>query len=126
MLRLLRHRTSRLHGWLVAALAAPVCACAVADIPSAPPHPTYTNDIHPYLADHCLVCHSFPSDRGAPHYFRLDVYADTGGLSGAATMARAIIGDVINHTPKPMPPGGGLGPNGKQMLVNWVADQWPE
>jgi len=66
-----------------------------------------------------------PSDRGAPKYFRLDVYDDTGGLAGAGSMAETMVADVVNANPHRMPPGGGVGPNGKQLLTNWVADKWP-
>jgi len=112
-----------------AALALSICACnySVMDVASVPDHPTYARDVRPLLYDHCLVCHSSPSARGAPATFRFDVYADNGGVTGAGNMAGAILGDV---TSKRMPPGvggtEGVGPNGAAMLQNWVTDGAPE
>ena len=89
-----------------------------------PPHPTYDNDVHPFLADHCLGCHSSPPANGAPNIFRLDVYDDVGNVSGAASMSTIMLNDV-EMTPPRMPLTGSVGPNGKQMLANWVADGAP-
>jgi hypothetical protein len=111
--------------WLIAplfVLCLPACTIAVPDISSVPPNPTYAQDVRPYLADHCLLCHSSPPDNGAPSTFRLDVLGDTGSISGAHFMALQMIGDAVSATPHQMPPGGGLGPNGKRLLVNWFAN----
>ena len=107
-------------------LCLPACSIAVPDIPSVPTHPTYDHDVHPYIADHCLGCHSSPSDHGAPSYFRLDIYDDSGNVSGAGSMAPSMRDDAVYSNPHQMPPGGGLGPNGKQMLVNWVTTGAPQ
>ena len=104
------------------ALCLAACSIAAPDIASVPDRPTYDHDVRPYIADHCLVCHSSPSRQGAPKYFRLDIYADSGNVSGAGTMAPYMRDDAVDSNPHQMPPGGGLGPNGKQLLVNWVAD----
>jgi hypothetical protein len=97
-----------------------------AHIASVPDHPTYDHDVHPYIADHRLVCHSSPSRQGAHKYFRLDIYVDSGNVSGAGTMAASMRDDAVYSNPHQIPPGGGLGPNGKQLLVNWVADGAPQ
>ncbi len=101
------------------------CTYAVSDIPPPPEHPTYGASVRAFLGDHCLVCHGSPPDRGAPSYFRLDVYADEGGILGAGSMAQVVLGDVVHGTPHTMPPGDGVGPNGKQLISNWVADGAP-
>ncbi len=101
------------------ALCLPACTIAVPDISSVPANPTYAEDIRPYLADHCLICHSSPSDHGAPTTFRLDVLDDTGSILGAHSMAYKMIEDAVYSNPHQMPPGGGLGPNGKRLLVEW-------
>jgi uncharacterized membrane protein len=112
-----------------AALAVSLCACnySVMDIASVPDNPTYAHDVRPLLSDHCLVCHSSPPDRGAPSYFRLDVYPDTNGVTGAGNMAVTLLHDV---TIKKMPPGvgstEGVGPNGAAMLQKWVDNGAPE
>jgi hypothetical protein len=110
--------------FLLLVLCLPACTIAVPDIPSAPAHPTYDNDVHPYIADHCLVCHSSPPDNGAPSTFRLDVFNDP-TVSGAGDMALEMINDAVYSNPHQMPPGGGLGSNGKQLLLNWLMDGAP-
>ena len=87
-----------------------------------PDSPTYDLDVHPYFADHCLTCHGSPSANGAPTYFRLDVYDDTGTVPGAMSMSASAVADVQSAR---MPVGGGVGPNGKQMLVRWVDNGSP-
>lgn len=99
------------------------CSIAVDDLSEVPLNPTYEKDILPYLADHCLLCHGSPSSRNAPSEFRLDRYEDTltangGKVLGAANMAASLVGAVKSGV---MPPEGGIGPNGKQMLNNWLA-----
>lgn len=103
------------------------CSVAVDDLSEVPTNPTYEKDVLPYLADHCLLCHSSPSSRKAPSDFRFDRYEDTTNASGdkvlgAASMAASIIGVVQSGL---MPPLGGLGPNGKEMLANWLATGAP-
>jgi uncharacterized membrane protein len=116
--------------WLIVplfALCLPACTIAVPDISSAsvPDNPTYAHDVRPYLADHCLLCHSSPPDYGAPSTFRLDVLDYTGSIPGAQSMAKPMIDDVVSANPHQMPPGNGLGPNGKRLLVNWFANSAP-
>jgi hypothetical protein len=102
------------------------CNYGIRDVASVPDNPTFNRDIYPLYADHCLVCHSSPPDRGAPSYFRLDTYDDTANAAGAKSMAAAALGDVQSGR---MPPaagaGDGVGPNGLQMLQRWVQHDSP-
>lgn len=112
--------------WLAAlTMAGSACSYAVSDVGPPPEHPTYAAHIRPFMTDHCLVCHSSPPDRGAPAYFRLDVYADENNVLGAGSMASVIKAEVVDGKPRIMPPGDGVGPNGKQLIANWVADGAP-
>jgi hypothetical protein len=101
---------------------------AVSDISSVPANPTYNNDIWPLYNDHCLLCHSFPANRGAPNYFRLDVFGNDGsGVIGAQTMGSISVHDVqIQRMPPAAKDGGGVGPNGLEMLLNWQTNGFPE
>ena len=103
------------------------CKYGVSDINGVPENPTYDHDIHPLYADHCLLCHSSPPDRGAKPYFRLDVYADTNSVSGAMNMAATAFNNVKSGR---MPPsakdGDGIGPNGQAMLQKWVDHGAPQ
>ncbi len=102
------------------------CSYGVADISGVPDNPTYSKDIYPLYRDHCLLCHSSPPDRGAPSYFRLDVYDDTNNVTGAMNMASSSAYDVsINKMPPGAKSGDGVGPNGRAMLQKW-ADTQPE
>ena len=102
------------------------CHYGVADINGVPDNPTYNGDIYPLFRDHCLVCHGSPPDRGAPSYFRLDVYDSSNGVSGAKDMASSSAYDVkIGKMPPGAKNGDGVGPNGYQMLQKW-ADTQPE
>jgi len=92
------------------------CSSGVEDIYSVPPDPTYDKDVRFYLADHCVLCHGSPPNRGAPSSFRLDVYQDP-AKPAAFDMASSILSTVDSGH---MPPGGGLGPKGKEMLRLWV------
>ncbi len=103
------------------------CSYGIRDVSNVPDHPTYTRDIYPLFADHCLVCHSSPPDRGAPDYFRLDQYDDGATTAGAKTMAGTSLTDVQSGR---MPPGAksgdGVGPNGLQMLQRWIDSGSPD
>ena len=107
---------------------APVLSCdyGILDISSVPDNPTFGGDVYPLFADHCLVCHGSPPNRGAPAYFRLDQYDDAPGVVGAKSMAASAAGDVQSGR---MPPassfGDRVGPNGLQMLQRWVQDGSP-
>jgi hypothetical protein len=108
------------------------CKYGVADISGVPDNPTYNRDIYPLYRDHCLVCHGSPPDRGAPSYFRLDVYDDilnadqTVKTSGAKSLASTCAYDVkIGKMPPGAKSGDGVGPNGYEMLQKW-ADTQPE
>jgi hypothetical protein len=112
-----------------AALALSLCACnySVKDIASVPDNPTYTQDVRYLLADHCLVCHGFPPNRGAPASFRLDVYADTNGVPGAQSMAGSVLNDAKSgRMPPGVPSNEQVGPNGVAMLQKWVDNGAPE
>jgi len=103
------------------------CSYAVPDIPNVPANPTYSHDVWPLFQDHCLLCHSSPPDHGAPTYFRLDVYNDGNGVSGAHTMGSTAVNDVqIKRMPLAAKSGDGVGPNGLQMLLNWQTNLFPE
>lgn len=97
------------------------CSYAVPDIADVPDNPTYERDVKPLLADHCLLCHSSPPNRGATNAFRLDRYGITDGVTGAQAYAEAVLNAVQS---KRMPPaakaGDGMGPNGLRLLQNWV------
>lgn len=101
---------------LLVLLFASACTTGVEDIYSVPSDPTYDKDVRFYLADHCVLCHGSPPNRGAPSYFRLDVYQDP-DKPGAFDMAQSILSTATSGS---MPPGGGLGPKGKEMLKLWV------
>jgi hypothetical protein len=124
----MRHWSNRLPLVLVVALGTgQACSYGVGDISSVPAAPTYNHDIRPFLAEHCLLCHSSPPNRGAPSYFRLDVYDNVGTVSGAKSEADRILIRVGQNT---MPPGAssgdGVGPNGLQMIESWVNNGLPE
>ena len=103
------------------------CNYGVADISGVPDNPTYTRDVYPLFRDHCLLCHSVPPDRGAPSYFRLDVYDDTNGVTGAMNMAGSALGDVKSKRMPPSAKGGeGVGPNGQAMLQKWFDNGSPQ
>jgi hypothetical protein len=115
------------------------CQYGVSDIPSIPDNPTYTRDIFPLYADHCLVCHASPPNRGAPSTFRLDAYGTAGGVMGAGFWDTPNADHTEFSIPKKcrdqvndnkMPPsaahGEGVGPNGLRMLKNWVENGAPE
>jgi|WetSurMetagenome_2_1015567.scaffolds.fasta_scaffold544567_2 hypothetical protein len=103
------------------------CNYGIRDVSSVPDNPTFNRDIYPLYADHCLVCHSSPPDRGAPTYFRLDTYDDSDAAAGAKSMASSAMADVKSGR---MPPashlGDGIGPNGLQMLERWVQNGAPQ
>jgi hypothetical protein len=102
------------------------CSFSKADITTVPEHPTFEADVKPLLAEHCLLCHGYPAKRTAPTSFRLDVYDDTDGVRGAKSEASRFVHSVEEDE---MPPaaawGDGVGPNGKKLLQNWLADGAP-
>lgn len=140
----------RPHLAIAASLAALAgCDFSVPDIAEVPENPTYERDVKPLLDDHCNLCHSSPSNRGAPGDFRLDVYEipgspplkgsrhggrdreereerDKSRFKGAYEMAEDIIDEVEDGE---MPPaaewGDGVGPNGRAMLRRWVEQGAP-
>jgi hypothetical protein len=125
---LLTQLSWRFTGALLAlALAAPACSFGKPDIVTVPDHPTYELNVHPLLADHCLLCHGYPATRGAPSSFRLDVYTSADGMPAAYREADRLIRSIQNNK---MPPsalwGDGVGPNGKKLLQNWAADGYPD
>jgi hypothetical protein len=103
------------------------CHYGVADINGVPANPTYSGDIYPLFRDHCLVCHGSPPDRGAPNYFRLDVYDGSNGVAGAKDWASTSAHDVnIGKMPPGAKNGDGVGPNGQAMLQKWVDNGAPQ
>jgi hypothetical protein len=119
-------RTSVLFFLVVTAVAS--CHYASPDPVYVPDHPGYDEDIHPLLSDHCLVCHGQPSNRGAPGYFRLDVYDDTGDVAGALRMFRdrgALKTIETGQMPPAAKDGEGVGPNGILIMQRWIADGLP-
>jgi hypothetical protein len=119
-------KTSVLFFLVVTTIAS--CHYASPDPAYVPDHPGYDEDIHPLLSDHCLVCHGHPSNRGAPGYFRLDVYDDTDDVAGALRMFRDR-GAMKTIETGQMPPaakdGEGVGPKGVLILQRWIADGLP-
>lgn len=102
------------------------CHYGVADIASVPDYPTYAKDVRPLLYDHCLLCHGSSPIRGAPSYFRLDVYDDTDDVFGAKTMAFTVLSSVKNvRMPPAAKDGDGIGPNGLALLERWIDQGTP-
>jgi hypothetical protein len=116
----------RLPGLLLGLGAVYACSFGKADITTVPEHPTFEADVKPLLAEHCLLCHGYPAKRTAPTDFRLDVYDDADGVRGAKSEASRFVHSVEENE---MPPaaawGDGVGPNGKKLLQNWLADGAP-
>lgn len=124
-----RSSSAFLLAMFASALAAPSCSLGKPDIATVPAHPTFEIDVKPLLADHCLLCHSYPATRGAPTSFRLDVYDLPVGTSMPAAHQEAsrFIQSIDSGK---MPPaalwGDGVGPNGKALLQNWKTDGYPD
>ena len=97
---------------------------AVPDSETVPDTPTWENSAKQVFANHCVVCHGERANRGAPDYFRLDVYESTGDRAGAADMAAAAYFQVAGGE---MPPGAGaeLGPNDTEILKRWMENGAP-
>lgn len=97
---------------------------AVPDSAEVPDVPTWNNSVQEVLANHCVVCHGDPPNRGAPDYFRLDVYATTDAKAGAADMAATVYEEASGGD---MPPGIGaeLGPNDLEILSRWLDNGTP-
>jgi hypothetical protein len=116
----------RYFSLLVMATAVASCHYGSPDLVFVPDSPGYDEDVHPLLSDHCLLCHSHPSKRGAPDNFRLDVYDDIDGIPGAYTYAELVLSDSKS---KRMPPaakdGESVGPNGILMLQRWIDNGKP-
>jgi hypothetical protein len=119
---------------IVAAVAS--CHYSSPDLTYVPDNPGYQEDVHPLFSDHCLVCHSHPADRGAPNSFRLDVYDDTDGISGAYNNGEIALGDIKSRRMPPAARGQscavadpsceGVGPNGILMLQRWIDNGKPK
>ena len=108
---------------------APSCNFAAEDVATVPDKPTFAAHVQPILADHCVLCHSDKPSRGAPTYFRLDVYDSTTtvpSIRGAKAM-RFTIGQQIESNS--MPPaaawGDGLGDNARATVLRWIAQDGP-
>jgi hypothetical protein len=114
--------------FLLVTLALPACHFSKPDIGPPPPNPTFEADVKLLLADHCLLCHAYPATRTAPTDFRLDVYDDSSdGVHGAKYEAARFVKATLDDK---MPPsaawGDGVGPNGKQLLQNWLNTGSPD
>jgi hypothetical protein len=102
------------------------CGFGAEDVGSVPDSPGYERDVLPLLASHCLLCHGAEPARGAPDYFRLDLYDDQDGIAGARTMGLAMVMEVeAMRMPPAASRGDGLGPNGRALLKRWVAQNRP-
>ncbi len=120
-------RTGALGAILLLATTALTAACsnAIPDISASdvPAKPVFWTDVLPLLDDHCNLCHSRPTNYGAPGGFRLDQYAkDTKhNLRGAQAMASQLEEEIKGDS---MPPaaawGDGVGKNGKKLIALWV------
>ncbi len=118
-------RGASLFGF-VAATGLAGCNFSKADVAQVPDHPTFDPDVKQVMQDHCLLCHGYPANRGAPSRFRLDVYDDVGRVRGAHSEAGSLVNAANGDS---MPPsavwGDGLGPNAKLLLQRWLADGAP-
>ncbi len=92
-----------------------------------PAHPTYSVEVRPILDEWCVSCHGETPVDDAPDYFRLDVYATTGEVRGAAAMAE-FIAITATSSAGSMPPRGGASPSDveRATLLAWVDDAAPE
>ncbi len=106
-----------LFGLLVLLLA----ACA----PDVPAEPSFQQDIQPILAANCIRCHGTPV-KGAPSYFRLDMFEDVEvidangvgliTIAGAKSQASRI---AARAAAGEMPPRFPLDDWQIEMLANW-------
>ncbi len=116
----------RLQRVLVLVVTVASCHYSSPDLVYVPDNPTYQRDVYPLFSDHCLVCHGWPPDRGAPSTFRLDVYDDTDGVPGAYTYGSIALSDIeIRKMPPAAKDGEGVGPNGIAMLRRWIDNGKP-
>ena len=108
-------------------LAAGCGSFGVADIAAVPDSPTYSRDIQHIVHDHCALCHSKPSNRGAYTYFRLDRFEDDAQVLGAGSMASDMARQVgkLDRMPPSAQWGNPLPPKAKATLLKWVANGAP-
>lgn len=98
--------------------------------PVAPPPgtsaPTYCKEVKPILDRTCGGCHGSPPSGGAPGTFRLDTYADAGGVQGAGAKALRIKARAVVQ--QSMPPVGAPAPTPEELglLAAWVDAGAPE
>ncbi|MCI0571882.1 MAG: hypothetical protein L0Y66_14105 [Myxococcaceae bacterium] len=88
--------------------------------------PTYCMEVKPILDRSCGGCHGSSPSGGAPSTFRLDSYADAGGVQGAAAKALRIKARAaVQQT---MPPAGAPAPTQEErgLLAAWVDAGAPE
>ena len=74
---------------------------------------TYTNAVKPILDQHCISCHS-PS--GSQSWLDVSTYS---GAKAQVTNG-GIQSRVINESPGPMPPSGGIPQGEKDILQAWI------
>jgi hypothetical protein len=91
------------------------------------PVPTWCQDIQPLLAATCVAsCHDTVTTSSGRKDFRLDTYAQTGGVLGARDMAARIKARAAVDEPT-MPPPGNPAPSAaeRDLLSRWVAGGTP-
>lgn len=114
--------------WLLTLLlgAATGCGFARDDLTAVPDNPTFATDVKAIFDDHCNLCHGARPNRGAPSWFRLDVYGDSADRGGARGLARQALNVIKGGE---MPPaaawGDGVGPNATRTLERWIEQGTP-
>ena len=94
---------------------------ADAGTPDAGPVPTWCQDIQPILAASCVSsCHGATTTGSGRTDFRLDLYAQDGGVLGAREMASRIKARAVDQLN--MPPPGNPAPSAaeRDLLSRWV------
>jgi hypothetical protein len=94
--------------------------------PDAGPVPTWCQDIQPLLAASCVSsCHGATTSGSKRTDFRLDTYAQAGGVLGARDMAARIKARAVDQ--QTMPPSGNPAPSAaeRDLLSRWVAGGTP-
>jgi len=92
-----------------------------AGTPDAGPVPTWCQDIRPILAASCVgSCHGATTSGSGRADFRLDLYAQDGGVLGAREMASRIKARAVEQ--RNMPPPGNPAPSAaeRDLLSRWV------
>ena len=104
----------------------PVMAESDAGTPDAGPVPTWCKDVQPILAASCISsCHGATTTSSGHPEFRLDMYADDGGIKGARSMADRIKLRAVDQ--QNMPPAGNPAPSTTELnvLSRWATGGTP-